>query len=139
MNRQQWLDSLKIGDKVATKIYINLVWKRYSFSYTYEVHSIKNISKSGKIKLDNGVTLSKKGQLSEYAGLGMNAFYCLEPYTQEVEEHINQVDIYLAMRNKLIKELGAISNDIFNGKIGLNDLSDLDYMLSSFRIYNMNK
>ena len=136
MTRKEWLDALKPGDVVANKIYLNLVWERYSYSYTYETHTVKAITKSGKIKLDNGVTLSKKGQLAEYTGLGANAFYCIEPFTYEIGKHIIDVENYVNIRQRLLKDLDDLYENISTGKIGLDALSDLDYQLSEFRMYN---
>ena len=138
MTRKEWLDSLKPGDIVACKVYLNIIWSRYYYSFTYELYEIKSVSKH-KVILSNGVKLSKKGQLDEYTGLGMNAFYCIEPVTYEIRQHIQDVEEYLMLRTNTLKELDDLYTEIAEGDIDLPSLDKLSTFLKDFRIFNVMK
>ena len=53
-NREEWLKTLKKGDKVANKEYYGL--DRYKY---YEIYEVKNITKTGNIRLDSGELLNE--------------------------------------------------------------------------------
>ena len=60
-NRKEWLKTLKKGDKVANKEYYGL--DRYKY---YEIYEVKNITKTGKIRLDSGELLNENGEYCKY-------------------------------------------------------------------------
>ena len=55
-NREEWLKTLKKGDKVANKEHYGL--ERYKY---YKIYEVKNITKTGKIRLDNDKLLNENG------------------------------------------------------------------------------
>lgn len=56
-NRKEWLKTLKKGDKVANKERYG--WETYQY---YRIYEVKNITKTGKIRLDSGELLNEDGK-----------------------------------------------------------------------------
>lgn len=60
-DRKEWLKTLKKGDKVANKEHCS--WDKYEY---YRIYKVKNITKTGKIRLDNDNLLDEDGGNSKY-------------------------------------------------------------------------
>jgi hypothetical protein len=82
MNREEWLKSLKIGDKVADK---NV--DHYSSDISYSFYTIKSITKKGNIRLDNGILLNSDGKYYKFENWHSTS-YNIEPITEELLEEI---------------------------------------------------
>ncbi len=78
-NRKEWLKTLKKGDKVANKEYYGL--DRYKY---YEIYEVKNITKTGKIRLDSGELLNENGEYCKYNIWGGGTDIYIVPITEEV-------------------------------------------------------
>ena len=78
INREECLKTLKNGDKVANKEYYGL--ERYKY---YKIYTIKNITKTGKIRLDNDKLLNENGEYCKYDIWGGTDIYIV-PVTEEV-------------------------------------------------------
>lgn len=75
MEREEWLKSLKAGDKVCN---------RTSDGKSYYFLEVKNITKGGNIRLTNGVLL-KNGRAHKSHGVWSGSIsYDIEPITEEV-------------------------------------------------------
>ena len=77
-NREEWLKTLKKGDKVANKEYYSL--ERYKY---YKIYEVKNITKTGKIRLDSGELLNENGEYCNYDIWSGTDIYIV-PITEEV-------------------------------------------------------
>ena len=77
-NREEWLKTLKKGDKVANKEYYSL--ERYKY---YKIYEVKNITKTGKIRLDSGELLNEDGEYCNYDIWNGTHIYIV-PITEEV-------------------------------------------------------
>ena len=76
--RKEWLKTLKKGDKVANKEYYSL--ERYKY---YKIYEVKNITKTGKIRLDSGELLNENGEYCNYDIWSGTDIYIV-PITEEV-------------------------------------------------------
>lgn len=92
-NKQEWLDSLQIGDKVAMDI--------GSYGYSrYSIATITKVTPTRRITTSNGRVFNANG--SEYGkGSNWGSGTYLEPVTNDIRERI--------LRNKLISELKEIN------------------------------
>ena len=83
--RQEWLSSLKIGDIVVTEQYS--VWRGHSVS----THKVKNITKAGRVRLDNDVLLNDNGHYHKYVHYSSVDYFIL-PYDDEAKALIKLHD-----------------------------------------------
>lgn len=86
---QEWLKTLKTGDKVCYLTKANNIWNRFSY---YKYLEVKNITKSGNIRLENG-------DLIKIGGLSPD----IEPITENVKKYNQQVKIKIKLEEKLSK------------------------------------
>lgn len=101
--RQEWLKSLKVGDRV---------WNSRQGGGAF--YTIKKITPTGKIRLDNDVLLNNDGYGETGYRFNMT-YYKIEPITQELLNKIEQQKqkiISIKELNKAIKELDINSWDI---------------------------
>ena len=77
-DRKEWLKTLKKGDKVANKEHYGL--ERYKY---YKIYEVKNITKTGKIRLDSGELLNENGEYCNYDIWSGTDIYIV-PVTEEV-------------------------------------------------------
>lgn len=77
-NREEWLKTLKKGDKVANKERYG--WEKYEY---YRIYEVKNITKTGKIRLDSGELLDEDGEYCKY-DRWCSTYIHIVPITEEV-------------------------------------------------------
>lgn len=77
--RKEWLKTLKKGDKVANK-------ERYDWGTCqyYRIYEVKNITKTGKIRLDSGELLNEDGEYCRNNIIWGNTYIHIIPITEEV-------------------------------------------------------
>lgn len=97
MDKQEWLKSLKPGDKVANKDYTGLDRTVY-----YAFYTIKNLTTKGNIRLENGDLLDANGQGRSKK---KSVTYSIEPITKEIltyeKERHTQTSLYLEVSSLL--------------------------------------
>lgn len=76
--RQSWLASLQIGDTVVVEHYN--IWKGDSISK----YKIKNITKTGRIRLDNDILLDLNGRYHKFERYSSITYFIL-PYDDEAK------------------------------------------------------
>lgn len=81
MEREEWLKSLKAGDKVCNKT---------SDGKSYYVLEVKNITKGGNIRLTNGVLLKNGRAYINHGVWSGSTAYDIEPITEEVADTIRK-------------------------------------------------
>ena len=101
MEREQWLKSLKKGDKVANKT------KKYtSDGYSYIYYEVKNITLKGNIRLANGILLNEYGEYHKFENW-CSTDYKIEPITEETlkyeKDRKEQLSLYLEI-SKLLEQ-----------------------------------
>lgn len=101
--RKEWLKTLKKGDKVANKE--RHVWEKYGY---YQIYEVKNITKTGKIRLDSGELLNEDGEYCRNNIVWGSTDIHIVPITEEVLKVNEEVRI----RQKFYKLLTkAINGD----------------------------
>ena len=95
--RKEWLKTLKKGDKVANKEYYD--WGRYKY---YRIYEVKNITKTGKIRLDSGELLNEDGKYFKYDRWGSTDIHIV-PITEEVLKVNEEKRIRQKFYNLLLK------------------------------------
>ena len=95
--RKEWLKTLKKGDKVANKEYCGL--ERYKY---YKIYEVKNITKTGKIRLDSGELLNENGEYCNYDIWSGTDIYIV-PITKEVLKVNEEIRIRRKFYNLLFK------------------------------------
>ena len=78
LERKEWLSNLKEGNKVANEHYNS--WRGGSY---YQIYTVKKITPTGKIRLDNGVLLNSNGRYYPRDVWNSNS-YNIEPVTDEI-------------------------------------------------------
>ena len=96
-NRKEWLKTLKKGDKVANKERYD--WGKYEY---YRIYEVKNITKTGKIRLDNNILLNEDGEYSKYDIWG-GTYVHIVPITEEVLKVNEEKRIRQKFYNLLLK------------------------------------
>ena len=81
MSREDWLKSLKSGDKVANK-----TTSGFNREVYYETLEVKNITNKGNIRLTNGILLNSNGEYHKYENWN-STDYLIEPLTNEILEY----------------------------------------------------
>lgn len=79
--RQSWLASLQIGDTVVVEHHN--IWKGDSISK----YKVKNITKTGRIRLDNDILLDPNGRYHKYVRYSSITYFIL-PYDDEAKAEI---------------------------------------------------
>ena len=115
MDRKQWLASLKKGDKVCNKKY-----DRWEEEYVYEFYEIKNITNTGKIRLDNDILLDNNGHHSKYENW-MSIDYKIDPITDEIVEY----ETARKRKRSTIREIKAIKDMVNFNKLNQEELEVL--------------
>ena len=96
--RREWLSNLKEGDQVANKHYNT--WRDGSY---YEIYTVKKITPTGKIRLDNGVLLNQNGKYYNRDIWGSGEDYNIEPVTDEILEAIRIRKLKIKLNDKISK------------------------------------
>ena len=97
-DRKKWLKTLKKGDKVANKERHG--WEKYEY---YRIYEVKNITKTGKIRLDNDKLLDEDGEYCKYDRWN-STYIHIVPITEEVLKVNEEVRI----RQKFYKLLTKV-------------------------------
>lgn len=100
-NRKEWLKTLKKGDKVANKERYD--WGKYEY---YRIYEVKNITKTGKIRLDNDKLLDEDGEYCNYDRLG-STYIHIVPITEEVLKVNEEKRIRQKFYNLLTKAINV--------------------------------
>ena len=97
-NRKEWLKTLKKGDKVANK-------ERYDWGENeyYRIYAIKNITKTGKIRLDSGELINEDGEYCRNNIIWGSTYIHIVPITEEVLKVNEEVRIIQKFYNLLSK------------------------------------
>ena len=95
--RKEWLKTLKKGDRVANKERYD--WGRYKY---YRIYEVKNITKTGKIRLDNDKLLNEDGEYCKYDIWG-STYIHIVPITEEVLKVNEEKRIRQKFYNLLLK------------------------------------
>ena len=97
-NRKEWLKTLKRGDKVANK-------ERYDWGTCkyYRIYEVKNITKTGKIRLDSGELLNEDGEYCRNNIIWGSTYIHIVPITEEVLKVNGEVRIRQKFYNLLSK------------------------------------
>lgn len=104
-DRSSWLKELKVGDTVVNKRKNRTFGKAgpsgVIASYVYDRFIIKNITPTGKIRLDNGILLNNNGE-------NKSEGYYIEEYSEELIREEKEV----SERIKLYDDIISISKRI---------------------------
>lgn len=92
-DRNEWLKGLKEGDEVAYDTV------RYGGERNYVIKTVKKITPTGKIRLDDGTLFDENGEHRSGSGW-YRTYYRLVPLDQDVKDSIR--------RNQLLYELGNV-------------------------------
>ena len=95
--RKEWLKTLKKGDRVANKERYG--WEKYEY---YRIYEVKNITKTGKIRLDNDKLLNEDGEYCKYDIWG-STYIHIVPITEEVLKVNEEKRIRQKFYNLLLK------------------------------------
>lgn len=93
MTREEWLKSLKAGDKVANKN-----------GGSYNFYEVKKITPAGQMRLTNNTLLNQDGKYYSYSRFGSTS-YDIEEITEEIVEYLKnrkkKTALYLEVRDLL--------------------------------------
>ena len=120
--RREWLSNLKEEDKVANEHYNP--WRGGSY---YQIYTVKKITPTGKIRLDNGVLLNSDGSYSPRDVWNSNS-YNIEPVTDEILNSIKTRKI----KNKLSSNIESIFKDYNLMGMSLEDLKAINNILEKY-------
>ena len=120
--RREWLSNLKAGDKVANKHYNP--WRDGSY---YEIYTVKKITPTGKIRLDNGVLLYSNGRYYPRDAWHSNS-YNIEPITDEILEAIRIRKLKIKLNDKISK----IFKDYNLMGMSVEDLETINNILEKY-------
>ena len=120
--RREWLSNLKEGDKVANEYYNS--WRGGSY---YQIYTVKKITPTGKIRLDNGVLLNSNGRYYPRDVWGSNS-YDIEPVTDEILEAIR----IRKLKIKLSSNIESIFKDYNLMGMSLEDLETINNILEKY-------
>ena len=99
--RKEWLKTLKKGDKVANKERYG--WEKYEY---YRIYEVKNITKTGKIRLDSGELLDEDGEYCKYDRWNSTHIHIV-PITEEVLKVNEEKRIRQKFYNLLTKAINV--------------------------------
>ena len=120
--RREWLSNLKEGNKVANEHYNT--WRGGSY---YQIYTVKKITPTGKIRLDNGVLLNSNGRYYPRDVWGSNS-YNIEPVTDEILNSIKTRKI----KNKLCSNIESIFKDYNLMGMNIEDLETISNILEKY-------
>lgn len=121
--RKEWISNLKEGDKVANEHYNS--WRGGSY---YKIYTVKKITPTGKIRLDNGVLLNQNGKYYNRDVWGSGEDYNIEPVTDEILNSIKTRKI----KNKLSSNIESIFKDYNLMGMSLEDLKAINNILEKY-------
>ena len=122
LERKEWISNLKEGDKVANEHYNS--WRGGSY---YQIYTVKKITPTGKIRLDNGVLLNSNGRYYPRDVWNSNS-YNIEPVTDEILNSIKTRKI----KNKLSSNIESIFKDYNLMGMSLEDLKAINNILEKY-------
>ena len=120
--RKEWLSNLKEGDKVTNEHYNT--WRGGSY---YQIYTVKKITPTGKIRLDNGVLLNSNGRYYPRDVWNSNG-YDIEPVTDEILNSIKTRKI----KNKLCSNIESIFKDYNLMGMSIEDLETINNILEKY-------
>ena len=121
--RKEWISDLKEGDKVANEHYNS--WRGGSY---YQIYTVKKITPSGKIRLNNGVLLNQNGKYYNRDVWGGGEDYNIEPVTEEILNSIKTRKI----KNKLSSNIESIFKDYNLMGMSIEDLETINNILEKY-------
>lgn len=121
--RREWLSNLKSGDQVANEHYNS--WRGGSY---YQIYTVKKITPTGKIRLDNGVLLNQNGKYYNCDVWGGGEDYNIEPVTDEILNSIKTRKI----KNKLRSNIESIFKDYNLMGMSVEDLKAINNILEKY-------
>ena len=122
VERKEWISNLKEGNKVANEHYNT--WRG---SY-YQIYTVKKITPTGKIRLDNGVLLNSNGRYYNRDVWGSGEDYNIEPVTDEILNSIKTRKI----KNKLRSNIESIFKDYNLMGMSVEDLKAINNILEKY-------
>lgn len=122
LERQEWLSNLKEGDKVTNEHYNT--WRGGSY---YEIYTVKKITPTGKIRLDNDVLLYQNGKYYNRDAWG-GEDYNIEPITEEILESIRIRKLKMALNDRISK----IFKDYNLMGMSVDDLETINNILEKY-------
>lgn len=123
LERREWLSNLKSGDQVANEHYNS--WRGGSY---YQIYTVKKITPTGKIRLDNGVLLNQNGKYYNRDVWGGGEDYNIEPVTEEILNSIKTRKI----KNKLRSNIESIFKDYNLMGMSVEDLKAINNILEKY-------
>lgn len=121
--RREWLSNLKEGNKVANEHYNS--WRGGSY---YQIYTVKKITPTGKIRLDNGVLLNQNGKYYNRDVWGGGEDYNIEPVTDEILEAIR----IRKLKIKLSSNIESIFKDYNLMGMSIEDLEAINNILEKY-------
>jgi hypothetical protein len=116
IEREEWLKSLKEGDKV---------WNSRQDGYIF--YTIKKITPTGKIRLNNDVLLNNDGYGEQGFRFNMT-YYKIEPITEKI-----LTDIKIKRERAFaIKELNKTIKDLNFSLLNTEKVKDLNKIIKNF-------
>lgn len=119
MNREEWLKSLKVGDKVANKTTSGI-----DREICYQILEIKNVTNKGNIRLTNGILLNDNGKYHKYENWN-STDYVIEPLTDEILEYEKNRREYKSLRY----EVAELCDNFRREKYTVEELKKLKEIL----------
>ena len=123
LERREWLSNLKSGDQVANEHYNT--WRGESY---YQIYTVKKITPTGKIRLDNGVLLNSNGKYYNRDVWGGGEDYNVEPVTDEILNSIKTRKI----KKKLSSNIESIFKDYNLMGMSVEDLKAINNILEKY-------
>ena len=122
LERKEWLSNLKEDDKVANEHYNT--WRGGSY---YQIYTVKKITPTGKIRLNNGILLNSNGRYYPRDVWNSNS-YNIEPVTDEILNSIKTRKI----KNKLCSNIESIFKDYNLMGMSIEDLETINNILEKY-------
>ena len=120
--RREWLSNLKAEDKVANEHYNS--WRGGSY---YKIYTVKKITPTGKIRLDDGILLNQNGKYYNRDVWG-GEDYNIEPVTDEILEAIR----IRKLKIKLSSNIESIFKDYNLMGMSVDDLEAINNILEKY-------
>ena len=121
--RKERISNIKAGDKVANEHYNS--WRGGSY---YQIYTVKKITPTGKIRLDNGVLLNQNGKYYNRDVWGGGEDYDIEPVTEEILNSIKTRKI----KKKLSSNIESIFKDYNLMGMSVEDLEAINNILEKY-------
>ena len=121
--RREWLSNLKAEDKVANEHYNS--WRGGSY---YQIYTVKKITPTGKIRLNNGILLNQNGKYYNRDVWGGGEDYNIEPVTDEILEAIR----IRKLKIKLSSNIESIFKDYNLMGMSVDDLETINNILEKY-------